>query len=567
VWCSRLIVVGLFAASLPACGGGGGAGGASPPPPAPSPLPISPAASPFVDFTAGGGIDYQSGFLNPPPLGPVPYEVGIFATGGAAAGDYDNDGDIDLFITRGDIGPNLLYRNDGGGVFTDVAATAGAGLANTGPNGSGNYRHAGPAFADMDGDGNLDLFVGGIFGDPSFIFRNNGDGTFADVTATSGIQDMVAAYNISASFGDYDLDGDIDMFIAHWGTERDMSDPGDTESLWRNVSAGVTIRFEGVSESAGISPSIINLADPEATARDNDLSFAASFARINDDLYPDLVIAADEDHSAVFINNGDGTFDNVTDVGVITDSFGMGTALGDYDDDGDLDWFVTSIHEIPGASAPDPNKDGNRLYRNDNGVFVDATASSGTRNGSWGWGACFVDLENDGDLDIYHTNGYPGDWSDDLSRAFVSNGNGVFAERAGALGLDDNEQGRGVVCADFDRDGDVDILQLHQGFPVSAHYWRNENTGSNNYLAVELRGKGKNTQAAGARIYATIGERTMMREVIIGNNFVSQNPTIQYFGLGASAQVDELRIEWPDGEESIHTGVAAGQTLILDEPI
>jgi len=512
----------------------------------------------------------MTGYLTTPPLA----DLRLFSTNGVAAGDYDKDGDIDLFIARGDIGPNLLYRNNGNGVFTDDAAAAGIDYLGPAPN--TNYRLTGPAFADMDGDDDLDLFISGMFSDPSFIFRNNGPNqmgvyTFTDVTAGSGIDTMQADYNISAAFGDYDLDGDLDMFIAHWGTTYpDMNNPGDTEHLWRNDTIGIggAIQFTSVSVLAGIAPSILTLPDPLVTFRGHDATFTQSFVRIDDDLYPDIVAIADGNQSMVFMNDAvaAGTFTNVTDVDVITDSNGMGSTLGDYDDDGDLDWFVTSILDVPNGQFPDAARTGNRMYRNDNGVFVDATAQAGVLDGAWGWGACFMDFENDGDLDIYHTNGWRNDFTDDVSRAFESDGNGTFVNRAAQLGMADTDQGRGVVCADFDNDGDVDILQMHRSAPVSATLWRNNMSG-NNYLTVKLNGRAPNTEAAGARIFATIGARTMMREIIIGNNFLSQNPTDQYFGLGNFSQVDELRVEWPDGVETTEPGpVAAGQTITLTQP-
>jgi hypothetical protein len=559
----RLIALALLAGLwLAGCGGGGGGSSASPPaPPPPPPLPKA-----FVDATQASGIAFGIGYRIPPP----PSYLSAFAESGVAAGDYDNDGDIDLFIVRGDVGPNLLYRNNGLGVFVDVAAAANLAYTATPTE---NYRHTGPAFADMDGDGDLDLFIGGLWGDPSLIYRNEGDAgnfTFTDVTAGSGIDTLLAEQNISAAFGDYDLDGDLDLFVAHWGTERDMQNPGDTEHLWRNDTnaIGGPILFTSVSVSAGISPTILNLPDPLAIVRDHDYTFSASFARINDDLYPDLVVVADYNNSMVFINDGnppDVTFTNVTDVGVITDGFGMGSTLGDYDDDGDLDWFVTAILNRPNSAVIVPERNGNRFYRNDNGVFVDVTNAAGVLDGGWGWGACFMDFENDGDLDIYHTNGYSEEYVNDPSRAFVSSGNGGFAERAASLGLNDTQQGRGIVCADFDNDGDTDIFQLHRALPVSATLWRNDGS-ANNYVAVKLAGQAPNTEAAGARIFAKIGARTMMREIIIGNNFESQNPTAQIFGLGLAPQVDELWVEWPDGQQTPPQVVAAGQTLTLAQP-
>ena len=560
----RLIALAFMAVPLLiSCGGGGGGSAAPPLPAAPPPPPPPPSA--FTDTTAASGISFMTGYRITPPLA----DLRLFSTNGVAAGDYDGDGDIDLFIARGDIGPNLLYQNDGNGVFTDVAAAANvANLATA----TENYRLTGPAFADMDGDDDLDLFISGVFTDPSFIFANNGDGTFTDVTAGSGIDTMQADYNISAAFGDYDLDGDLDMFIAHWGTTYpDMNNPGDTEHLWRNDTIGIggAIQFTSVSVDALIAPSILTLPDPLVTFRGHDATFTQSFVRIDDDLYPDIVAIADGNQSMVFMNNADGTFDNVTDVDVITDSNGMGSTLGDYDDDGDLDWFVTSILDVPNGQFPDATRTGNRMFRNDNGVFVDATAQTGVLNGAWGWGACFMDFENDGDLDIYHTNGWRNDFTDDVSRAFESDGNGAFVNRSTQLGLADTEQGRGVVCADFDNDGDVDVLQMHRNATVSATLWRN-NASGNNYLTVQLNGRAPNTEAAGARIFATINEptgpRTMMREIIIGNNFLSQNPADQYFGLGTFSQVDELRVEWPDGQEIPYGVIQAGQTLALDQP-
>ena len=547
----------LFAA----CGGGGGSN--TPAQSASPPAPIAPAPKTFSDVTAASGIAYWIGYLGFPPTGDAAKVVN-FSTGGAAAGDYDSDGDIDLFITRGDIGQNLLYRNNGIGVFTEVAAAAGLAFTATATE---NYRHSGPTFADMDGDGDLDLFIGGLFGDPSFIYANNGDGTFSDVTPGSGIDTLEAEHNIAAAFGDYDLDGDLDLFVAHWGTDRDAVDPGDTEHLWRNDSVAGTIVFTSVSEPAGISPSILTLPEPLADRTANDFTFTPTFARIDDDLYPDILSVADFNFTQYFVNDQDGTFTNATDVDVIIDQHGMGSALGDYDNDGDLDWFVSSIfNDLIGPNS----RYGNRLYRNDNGAFVDVTDQANVASGGWGWGACFMDFENDGDIDIYHTNGWTqaddlGDHTEDRSRAFISGGAGMFEENAADLGLDDTREGRGVVCADFDGDGDVDIFQLHRELPVSATMWRNESVG-NNYLSVKLNGLPPNTEAAGSRIFVTVGAVTQMREITIGNNFVSQNPTIQVFGLGSASQADEVQVEWHDGVETIELSVAAGQTRIIDHP-
>ncbi|MDM3870341.1 CRTAC1 family protein [Porticoccus sp. W117] len=559
-----LYVVGVLVFLLQACGGGGGGdGGSNSPVPPPTvvtpPTTPAPANASFTDATDSSGIAYQHGY-NVPFTSGFDLAVEDFS-GGVAAGDYDNDGDIDLFIVRGDIGPNRLYNNDGSGAFTDMAAAAG--LDYTLPN-SQNARLSGPTFADMDGDGDLDLFIGGTLGSASFVFQNNGNGIFTDVSNSAGLDALTGTNTISAAFGDYDRDGDLDMFLAHWGTPRDASDPGDTQNLWRNDSTNNTIQFVSVSEQAGISPGIIAPTTQPSMDDNFDYSFTPTFARLDDDLLPDIAVVADFNVTQYFLNIGNGSFINSTDTNVITDNNGMGSAFADYDNDGDLDWFVSAINR----PSIDPDWIGNRLYQNQgDGTFTDVTDSAGVRAGDWGWGSCFMDFENDGDLDIYQTNGWarPALFLDDVTRAFVSDGNGKFDDMADDIGLDDTQNARGVVCADFDNDGDVDIFQTHRDSMNSASYYRNDSTG-NNYLKVKLNGLAPNTAAAGARIYATIGQTTQMREVIIGSNFTSQNPLVQVFGLGSNSQVDELKIQWPDGVEETRNNVQAGQSLVFDHP-
>ena len=175
-----------------ACGGGGGGDPSPPPPPppAPPPPPQPDTGIRFNDATEASGISYRHGYLLPTPAS-EPEEFG----GGVASGDYDGDGLVDLFVLRGDIGPNLLYRNLGDNAFEEVGEAAGVAYTKSA---NDNYRHSGPAFADVDGDGDLDLFIGGIEFDPSFLFRNEGDGTFTDVTRGSGVDTVASRYTLSA---------------------------------------------------------------------------------------------------------------------------------------------------------------------------------------------------------------------------------------------------------------------------------------------------------------------------------------------------------------------------------
>ncbi|MEW6270917.1 MAG: FG-GAP-like repeat-containing protein [Thermodesulfobacteriota bacterium] len=517
---------------------------------------IAPAAEAapwtFTDVTAAAGVLYEHGYLTP-AAGSRPQRIN---TGGVAAGDYDGDGFVDLYAVRGDIGPNLLFRNRGDGTFEEVGAAAGVALA--------GRKGTGAIFADYDGDAHLDLLVlGGGREDAApeqpVLFRNLGDGTFADVTAASGI--VSNRDSVSAAFGDYDRDGDLDLFITHWG---DNSPPGPTQHLWRNDGDG---SFTDVSAAAGISPAYTMPGTNEVS----DLSFSPSFADIDNDGWPDLLVTGDFETSQVFLNDRDGTFSNVTDA-VISDQNGMGGAVGDYDGDGNLDWFVSSIWD-PDQDSMGNNwfVSGNRLYRGrGDGTFEDATDAAGVREGYWGWGSTFQDLDNDGDLDLFHVNGWNPDDPEahefhlDPARAFISNGDGTFTQRAEELGLADTGQGRGVVAFDYDRDGDVDLfISNNQG---TSRLYRNDGGNQQNYLAIKLRGRAPNSEAIGARIRVTAGGKTQMREIRAGDNYVSQDPAEAHFGLDTAAAATEVEIVWPDGKHKFLGRTRANQRVVVEQP-
>jgi hypothetical protein len=594
-------ISGLF---LGACEGSEGGPAAAPPQ---ASLPPS-AATPFVDVTTASKIAYQVGYTRPSFMrrderSLLNWQVLNMTIGGAAAGDCDNDGDVDLFITYGNTGgpnggggPNRLYLNQlaeqgNGLLFEDAAAEAG--VANTRPGGLNNDRHSGPAFADMDGDGDLDLFLGGIHEDPNKLYENQGDCRFVDVTANSpDLEQMAAAHTISASFGDYDLDGDLDLFLTHWGTLDELySHPPtrQTDHLWRNESDRSGIRYVNVSEATGLSAltRLTRATDFHGQTQIGDFTFTATFARLDDDLWPDIAIAADFGTTQLALNNGDGTFRNLANPILRDAQFGMGSALGDVDHDGDLDWFVTSVLG-PGDERVSLKPWGNRFYSNDGSpaLVVDDTARLGVTDGSFGWAACFLDLDNDADLDLFHTNGYPVSfltpndaYHSDASRAFVMNEAGTYTDEAERLGLAGRASGRGVVCADFDHDGDTDILELTEAPGNSARLWENRTAAAGRrFLRVKLQGLPPNTAAAGARIFARIGATEQMREIVIGSNYTSQNPTVQIFGLDSAITVDELRVEWPPLDSgagpiqpppTLLTDVAAGdpgETLSIRHP-
>jgi hypothetical protein len=496
----------------------------------------------FTDVTAAAGVSIVHGYLNPE------YDERRLIAGGAAAGDYDGDGWLDLYAVRGTIGKNLLFRNRGDGTFEEVGEAAGVALD--------GVASSGPSFADYDGDRDLDLFVGGVDGTHPTLFRNRGDGTFEDVTAAAGL--VFTRPTFSAAFGDYDRDGDLDLAASHWAAS--LAD-GSREHLWRNDGGS----FTDVSATAGIvleeSPAVPSLV----------FTFAPTFADLDGDGWPELLFSSDFHVSQIF-HNDLGTFRDVT-TAVISDENGMGSAVADYDHDGDLDWFVSSIWDPDGVTAPHVGKTGNRLYRNlGNGRFEDVTDLAGVREGFWGWGSTFADLNSDGHVDLFHVNGFGVPNGEpwmvpfvmDPARLFVSDGDGTFTQRAEDLGVADTGQGRGVVAFDYDRDGDVDLFVANNG--GESRLYRNDGGNERNYLGVKLRGRAPNTEAAGARIFVTAGGTRQMRELRVGSNFVSQDPVEAHFGLGNAASATEVEIVWPDGKHRFLGKTPANQLLVIDQP-
>jgi len=454
---------------------------------------------------------------------------------GVASGDYDNDGDVDLYIIRGDAFPNVLMRNNGDGTFTDVADQAGVSLP--------GVLHGGPVFGDINGDGWLDLLVGGLLGSGLQVFINKADGTFENQTEASGITVEDAVQNdISIAMGDPDRDGDLDLYISHWGT------PGQVTHLWVNQGAGT---FQKADQYAGVDDLYL----------DGDFSFSPGFADINGDGAQDLLVASDFGTSHTLLNTQVLHFENTT-TPVIDDQAGMGSTIGDFDNDGDMDWFVTAIWW--GDSR---DLQGNRLYQNDgSGNFSNITELAGVTRGDWGWGTCTADFNNDGWLDLFHTNGmiretsYQ-DFYTDPSMLFLNKGDGTFQEQAVSLGVVDNAQGRGVVCFDADNDGDIDIFTNNAD--GESRFFRNDMSENPGWLQVELEGELNNPSAVAARIELTAGGLTQSREVRVGSNYQSQDPLLQHFGLGGAVKVDQLKVIWPHGGETVWSDISPGQRLHL----
>jgi hypothetical protein len=498
----------------------------------------------FVDGTEAAG------------LGAAPTQGRLQAVhrmlGGLAAEDIDDDGDVDLLLVYPSDHGALLYENDGG-VFREVTSTR--------IDDAMIPAAAGALWLDDDGDGDLDLVVTAYATEGARYFRQT-EGMWR-YEPRAGIDQLTFA--LSPTAGDVDGDGWLDLFVTHWdpaarsllgGGTAGTSDDSDTDDDLVFLLRGGAEGFVAAGAESGMTASALPF------------SFAGHFLDVSGDGYPELLLASDFGKSRVLVNDAGASFRRL-EVS-LTDEHGMGAALLDFDNDGDQDWFVTSI-AAPAELAHLPEAvgyTGNRLYRNDgDGVFTDVSQDAFVRDGGWGWGACAADFDNDGWVDLFHTNGFdPEDRSidffrDDPARLFLNLQDGRFVDVAPHVGIVDADQGRAVVCVDHDDDGDVDIVVMNHRSPP--RLWRNEAPSRRHFLTVDLRAPPPDTRALGATILVRTGGLTQTRVVSAGNTYLAQQPARAHFGLGDSDTVDELRVVWPDGGVTVEEDLAADQHVVI----
>jgi hypothetical protein len=513
----------------------------------------------FVDDTVNAGIFHvQCGAQCAAGGAAALYAM----TGGAAAGDYDGDGDPDLYVTRFDA-PDILYVNQGNGTFVD--GTAGTGLGHgDGANGA--------TWADIDADGDLDLYVTSLMGTRFHLYVNDG-GSFTEEALARGaaVDGPDTHVGYSASFGDYDGDGYLDLHTTEW--RPDVMNPTAAPSnsrLLRNLGAANPGHFEDVTDFAGVA------LDDVVGAGAGTYSFASQFTDLDNDGLLDLAVVADGIESRLFWNDGDGTFtDGTIAAQVGTDENGMGNAIGDTDGDGLLDWFVTSIYDpadvCAGGTLCGIGTTGNRLYRNNGDrTFSDDTDAAGVRDGGWGWGASFFDYDNDGDLDIVHTNGirqhsFPETfgWQFDQMKLFENDGTGTYDQVANDHGIFDTESGKGLLTFDYDLDGDLDVFVVNTW--ASPVLYRNDGGNGNDWLRVAFD---TSEQHIGARVLveAVDGGPTQLREMSAGSNFLGQNEEVAHFGLGPFAGlVHQVTVTFPSGAVVVFDDVTPNTTLTVTD--
>lgn len=512
----------------------------------------------FRDIAAEAGLSYQFTPGAEPPLNILKVTTGA----GVAFLDYDNDGWQDVLCVS--LPRPGLFHNEGGRGFKDV--TARSGLARE------DARWNGCATGDYDNDGRVDLFLTAC--DRTALFHNNGDGTFKDVTAAAGVQ--LRRWATSAAFADVDQDGLLDLYVGcyvhfapgmpEWMTIRGVHLPlspmayeAQKGAFFRNLGNG---RFREATREAGL----------DATAGK---TLGVLFADADNDGDDDLYLANDEEPQDFFVNDGRGHFRNLAlENGTAFNGEGgrqggMGVDFGDYDGDGRLDLFVgTFSDELKSLYHATPS-----------GVYEQAATTARIAQSTRPWvtfGTKFVDFDNDGRLDLMMINGHvrdlvqkvdPANSYPQKSQLFLNAGAGRFREVSDAVGPDFRKPivGRGLAVGDFDNDGDIDALTADlQGRPQLLQNDGGSTAG--NWLTVELTGKRRNRMAIGARVTLVAGGVRQVREVRTDGSILAAHDPRVHFGMGRQQQAEQLIIRWSPGKEQTLTNVKPNQVLRLREP-
>ncbi len=524
----------------------------------------------FVEVTHLAGIDFRH--FSGQRTSQIPEDMGS----GAAWGDYDRDGWEDLYVVN-TIGPltmtrdegrkagtcNRLFRNNSDGTFTDVTKTARVGFCGWG---------MGATWGDYDNDGWPDLIVT-AFGE-LVLYHNNGDGTFTEVTQRAGLSGFEGFWT-GASWGDYDNDGDLDLYITGYVRYVPMENdptalgfdienpPGINPSsfepernlLFRNNGDGT---FTEVASRAGV-------ANPMGK------SLSAAWVDLDQDGWLDLYVANDVSDNAFFRNRGDGTFEDLSYPALVADyRSSMGIAVGDWDGDGDLELFLT--HWVAQENAFYTNlirEEGKLLFRDE----ADRYGLGQISLDYVGWGTFFFDYNNDGRPDLFVTNGSTLQQRDrpqllvpQKDLLFWNRGADGFYDVSAVSGsyFDSLFVGRGAAFADYDRDGDLDLFVVNHG--TRGVLLRNEGGSQQSWLQVALESRSCNRMALGAWVRVVVGNSAQVQQIGAQSSYLSQNSYVAHFGLGEAAVVDTVEVIWPcNGKRQRLEHVPARQRILIVE--
>lgn len=517
----------------------------------------------FVDIAAVSGLNILNTF------GGIDRKDSILeSTGtGAAIFDFDGDGANDVFIANGPPSRSQLYRNDGIGHFIEVGREAG--LTRTG------WAQA-ACVGDIDNDGRPDLFVT-YYGHNS-LYRNLGGGKFQDITERAGLPVTGTRWGTGCAFLDYDRDGLLDIFVANY-VDLDLANVprkgSSRDCEWKGLAVwcgphGLPPAHNALYHNNGDGTFTDVSAKAGILAPGGRYGLGAVTADFDNDGWPDLYVACDQTPSLLYRNNHDGTFTEIGDAAGVAYNAdgelqaGMGIAVGDYDGNGLLDIAKTNF------SGDRPS-----LYHNDgHGFFEDVSETGGLgRHLLLGWGIAFLDVDEDGWPDLVMANGhvYPeidrspiGETYRQRTLLYRNLGNGRFADITDSAGpgFVPPRPSRGLAIGDLEGDGRPEIVIVNMNDKPTLL----KNVGPRrNAIAVTLTGARSNRSAIGALCTVEAGGRKQVAAVVSGGSYFSQNSLTLYFGLGDARKVDRIDVRWPMGETETWRDVAANRTIGLTE--